>query len=439
LAEQTYHYLAPSAVERADIGLEVALSTSGGAGEHPHFFSGFLGQPRQAAHALLAVAEHARIRAADPVVTSDGDRLRFEGFSVCGGVYARLDLDPGALDGAFVGWGTTNVDFNAPMRSALATVSDAGALLMRVGREEVSVATIGGAAVERKVPLPDRWVKGLAEAQLACAGMTVRHELGPVEARRFLHSLPRSRGGLAWAVPAGRGLRLAARPGPGAVCIASPERVRVLARLLQFASGLRVYGPDPPARGARDPEASAWELVLDNARVTLALSPELRRGFSGEGGILFDLASAQDELVDGVAATLAADRAIDPIGLATALGAPLSDVQAALGVLSAAGRVGYDLAHAAFFHRELPFERSTLEAMHPRLIGARQLVECGDVVLAPDAGAARVMSGGIEYRVRFDEAAARCTCPWFVKHHGTRGPCKHALAAEIVRREHESL
>src|SRR5439155_24449219 len=126
----------------------------------------------------------------------------------------------------------------------------------------VSVTTTQGAAVERKVPLPERWVKGLAEVQVACSAMTLRHELPVDEARRFLQSLPHSRGGLAWAAPAGRGLRLSSRPGPAAVCLAAAERLRLLGKLLPFARTLRVYGPEPPGAGTRAPEASAWELTL---------------------------------------------------------------------------------------------------------------------------------------------------------------------------------
>ncbi len=81
-------------------------------------------------------------------------------------------------------------------------------------------------------------------------------------------------------VPAGRSLRPAARPAPGAVCLAGPERLAVLAPLLRFATGLRVYGPvvEGPL-----PMASAWELELPGMRFTLTVSPEPRRGFSGEG------------------------------------------------------------------------------------------------------------------------------------------------------------
>jgi SWIM zinc finger len=428
--EQTYAYLTPSAVSP---GGEVTLATSGGREPHPHFFSGFLGAPRQTAQALLVVAEVARTRyyeppqmiaarilAADPVVTSNVDRLRFESFSACAGVYARLDLDPSLLQRSATAWGTTNVDFNPPMRAALAGIRDADAMLMNVGHDEVAVTTLGGTEVEKKVPLPERWLKGFAEVQVAAARMILRHELSAVEARRFLQSLPRGKSrGLAWATPAGNALRLASRPDSASVCLAGPERLRLLEKLVQFARALRVYGP-LPEEGPRSAEPSAWELVLDGARVVFAVSPEPFRGFSGEGGVLHDLAAADEDVVERLAADLHGQPEIDVETHAE---------RVALGALGAAGKVGYDLAKSAFFHRELPYDRALLEKMHPRLLGAQKLVEEGSVRLEGDA--AYVRSGEIEYLVRGE----RCTCPWFAKHRGERGPCKHVLAVQHVRRQ----
>ena len=74
-----------------------------------------------------------------------------------------------------------------------------------------------------------------------------------------------------------------------------------------------------------------------------------------------------------------------------------TSVQTALGALGAAGRVGYDLAQSAYFHRELPYDRAALEKMHPRLLGARELVEQGAVRLDDDGGAT-VRSGDADYR-----------------------------------------
>jgi hypothetical protein len=72
--------------------------------------------------------------------------------------------------------------------------------------------------------------------------------------------------------------------------------------------------------------------------------------------------------------------------------------------------------------------------MHPRLLAARQLVDESAVRLDEDGGGASVTSGEVEYRVRFDHAGTRCTCAWFARHSGRRGPCKHVLAAEHARR-----
>ena len=443
--EQTYSYLAPSRVERAEAGSEVTLATSGGRAPNTSFFTGFLARPRPTAQALLVVAEVARTRyyeppsmvaahiaAADPVVTSNLDRLRFESFSACAGVYARLDLEPGVLDGRPREWGTTNVDFNPPMRAALARVHDDEAMLMHVGHDEVRVETLAGSAVEKKVPLPERWLKGFAEVQVASAHMVLRHELRAVEARRFLQSLPRTKSrSVAWATPAGRGLRLSSRADDAAVCLAGPERLRLLEKLLPFAKSLRVYGP-PPAR-PRAAEPAVWELELDGARIVFALSPELFRGFSGEGGVLADLARADEGVVEEVAETLHGEPSIDVEEVSRLTGVERTSVQTALGALGAAGRVGYDLAQNAYFHRELPYDRAALEKLHPRLLAARELVAQGAVRLGDDGGAT-VRSGEAEYVVRTEDGIARCTCAWFARHGGDRGPCKHVLAAEHARR-----
>ena len=444
-AEQTYSYLAPSNVALEDGRSEVTLATSGGREAHPYFFTGFLARPRQAAQALLVVAEiarsryyeppqmiAARIAAADPVVTSNLDRLRFESFSACAGVYSRLDLEPGVLDGRPQTWGTTNVDFNPPMRAALARVQEADAMLMNVGHDEVVVSTLEGSAVEKKVPLPERWIKGFAEVQVASLTMLLRHDLPAIEARRFLQSLPRTKSrSVAWATPAGKSLRLSSKPDDSSVCIAGPERLRLLEKLLPFAKSLRAYGP-PPERD-RTAEPSAWELVLDDARLTFVISPELFRGFSGEGGVLSDLTLADEETVDAVAEQLHGEPEIDPAVVASDLGVERPAVHSALGALSAAGRVGFDLDANAFFHRELPYEREILDKMHPRLLNARKLAEDGAVTLDTDGESASVRSGDAEYRVRFEDGVAHCTCAWYARHRGERGPCKHVLAVQHVR------
>ncbi|MFI8436889.1 SWIM zinc finger family protein [Streptomyces sp. NPDC079020] len=443
---QALAYARHSALESSPTGTLLGLETSGGltprgAEAHPRFFAGFLSSPRIAARGLLAVADVASARyyqrslasSLDPVVTGNGDRLRFESFSGCCGVYARLDVLQEGLEGERTGHGTTNVDVNNPLREALSRITADDPLHLRVGPEEMTVTTLDGPVVEKKVPLPDRWLRGFAEAQVASAAFDLRAELPAAEAVRFLRSLPRSSGsasrGARWVIATGAGLRPTTRPVPGAVCLPGPERLVALQRVLRHATALRVYGPVADGVAA----ASAWEVVLPGMRLTVTLSPDASRGFSGEGGVLEALAT-DDAAADAelISVLLAWEPRIEPAGLAEQSGLTVERVRAALTRLGTAGRVGYDLADAAYFHRELPYDADRAERHNPRLVDARRLAGSGAVTL--DGDLASVASGERRYRVREHEGVLSCTCPWWADYRGRRGPCKHALAVRMVRR-----
>jgi hypothetical protein len=366
----------------------------------------------------------------DPVVTSNRDRLRFEAFSSCCGVHARLDLLPTTFAEPPVTSGTTNVDFNDAMRAALAGAAIRGPLLLSVGSGEVVVDVIAGSVSERKVPLPDRWLKGFGEVHALAQQMRPIGELTGAAAHRFVRALPRTARRPLWAFPASGTFALGTTAQAGAACIAGPHRLAELGPLLRFARKLRVYGP--PADPSMTEAPSAWELDLGSARFTLTLSPEKYRGFSGEGALLGLLAD-DDAAADAALLTESLDWGprIDADGVGASLGMTPARVVAGLGYLAASGRVGYDLADETFFHRELPFGPA-LEAMHPRLVSARELIASG-AVTATDTGAI-VRSGESEHRVAFAAPADRCTCPWWGKHQGGRGPCKHVLAARLAAR-----
>ncbi|GAB3137560.1 SWIM zinc finger domain-containing protein [Micromonospora sonneratiae] len=436
-AVASYSYLGSSSL--TPDGGRLTLQTSGGPAANPRFFTGFVTTPAAAAVGLLAVAEVARTRyfqpvspaSLDPVVTGSRDRLRFESFSGCCGVYARLDVLPSGLDGEIVAHGTTNVDVNPPLRQALARVGGADPLHFAVGPDDLTVTTFDGPIVERKVPLPTRWLRGFAEAQVITSAFDPRARISAADAMAFLRRLPASGDrSVLWAVPAGRSLRLTSRPAPGAVCLPGAGRLVALRPFLRFATELRVYGP---AVGAGNgPVASTWELVSPTMRLSLTLSPEPHRGFSGEGAVLEALAS--DEAADDanlISALLSWDPTIDVDALAGASGLDAARVRAALTQLGTSGRVGYDVSEAAYFHRTLPYDAGTVERMNPRLRAARALVEAGAVSIAGDLATVRGDHG--TYQVRCTDAGLSCTCPWWAKHRGGRGPCKHVLAVQIVR------
>ena len=142
--EMVYRYARPSTAGREG----VALATSGLERPPEPYFRGFLERPNMAATALLCVARVARTQfyvppnaaaraLADPVVTSEPGSLRFESFSGCCGVHARLDILPDGLDAETMTPGTVNVDFNQPMRAALARIVARSPLRLQVGFDAV--------------------------------------------------------------------------------------------------------------------------------------------------------------------------------------------------------------------------------------------------------------------------------------------------------------
>ncbi|MCB1036271.1 MAG: SWIM zinc finger family protein [Acidobacteria bacterium] len=454
--EHVYAYREESAVGREAGGARLSLATSGGPSLHPHFFTGRLRAPRATADLLLALAEvvksryyippamlHRMLREADPVVTCDGERLRFEVFSSCCSVYARVDLLSGALEGPRVGKGTTNVDFNPGLRAALARIRNEDAVALRVGREELQVERAGETATERKVSLPERWIRAFLEIQSYLSGLErePRLRVSGIEGLRFFRSLPRGKLGASAlkVVQEGGRLRCAQdRTAPGgrergdaSVPLTGGERLRILEPIAHHGRELQVYA----GRGSR---VSCWQLVAEEMRFQLVLSPEVSRGFSGEGQALEALMDdGARRLARAARALLGWQGRIDEAHLADRLGVAPAVARKVLSVLGTQGLVGFDAENGAFFHRELPFELGDVERFQPRLRQARKLVAEGKVKdLRSQAGTveAYVESSAGEHRVRLPGGGdpGRCTCRWYARHRGDRGPCKHILALRLA-------
>lgn len=430
-------YRAASTLAEGVLCLETAVGlTPAGLVEQPRFFSGLLARPDVTAAGLLAVADVAatryfdagaalRVANSDPVVTASGDRLRFESFSLCNGVHVRLDLLADGIDSGTVGHGTTNVDVNQPLRTALAGVGPAALLHLEVGTDELVLATPEETHVERRVDLPDRWVRGFAETPVLTSRMVQRAALSGPEAARWLAGLPRAAPGASYhLVPAHGGLRQSLRPGPGSVHLAGTARLAATARVTRHATGLRIYaGPDEADL------ASAWVLDLPGARLTLVLSPEIFRGFSGEGGLLTTLAAdSAEDLATRLLEHLAWEPVIDRPALARASGMSAADTEAGLGFLAATGKVGYDLVEQTWFHRELPWDSARVERDNPRLRRARKLVAAGAVTPTAQGWTVRVE----DHRHFVTREPLGCTCLWWAKYAGRRGPCTHVLATRLM-------
>jgi hypothetical protein len=435
--EHIDRYSAPSSVNAAGIFLAASSSSAYTA----PFFSGCLTAPRRGADLALTLAQVVRTRyytppgmvqrlihQSDPVITCGGGVLRFEGFSACCGVYARLDLLDGAFDADRLEPGTANVDFNPPMRAALAKLRDGERARLMVSKAGFELAADSGEAFERRVVLPLRWTKGFLEVQAHQARMERRFAISGAVAQRFLRDLPRQRtAGTIYISPLGNTLRLS-QTATGGVPVGGVDRLRILADVARHAIELEVYSSGDGA--------TAWRMETPDARLFVVLSPEPSRGFSGEGQALGELATGSS-VTARLRAMLRWQNVLDVPALAAELRVPGTEIAAALAELGANGLVGYDLAEAKYFHRELPFDLARIAKLHPRLTGARELARNSMVEIdGAERASAWVRGKDGEYRVRRDsEGGWHCLCPWVAKHGTSRGPCKHILAVQIASGE----
>ncbi len=435
----TYRYTGPSVVTALDGGKpNLFLATSSPDGTNPFFFDGRVRSPRVMGDMLIALSDIVRTHyflpmpvLLDPVLTSNENLLRVEGFSGCCGVYARADFPAEAFEGNCHGNGTTNVDFNAPMRNALMRLREDENVQFSVGKDEVVLGKGDEKTVEKKVKLPLRWIKGFSEVQAYQPQLKFITEVDAASALRFFRTLPKTSKPKmpSYVVSSGKSLRLSQRPQRGAIKILGTHRLKAIEPLFARAKRLRIWA---------DPEngTSAWQVCFEQGTFFMMISPEVYRGFSGEGQVLSSLAKPpSDEVVAQVRAQLKWQSEIDTQQLASHLSLSESDVVSSLSVLGSRGLAGFDVTQGSYFHRELPFDLSTVEDMQPRLKGARKLLEGGQVKLVSqsETGGAiyQVPGTGTHHRVKLSDVGDQCTCPWFSKHMGARGPCKHVLAAQL--------
>jgi hypothetical protein len=421
----------------------LALATAETRGTDPLLFRGQVRDPMAFADALLTVGAVARARfsvppamlgkillLADPVVTAADDRLRFEAFSSCASVYGRLDLLPGSVDGLFHGSGTTNVDLGADVRAALAGVTADARLDLEVGQDRLAVEVDGERREERRVALPERWVRGFSETQAIMAGMTRRLEGDGAAFRRFLRALPKGAKHAVYVTPRDGDLAVGHRPVEGTVPVLVTDRLRLLERLAPWTTGVEIF--------VDDVGASAWILTLPGSRFTLAISTEAWRGFSGEGRLLESLAMREDRRVQArVASAIAWRSTVSAGSLADELDVEPIVVDAALARLAVAGELGFDIDDGTYFVRRLPFVKAGSDRRQPRLRKAHELLDAGAVRLEsrtenPTEIVGWVTGRSSEYRVRIGPGGRACTCPWWGRHPGDRGPCAHMLAVQLA-------
>lgn len=403
----------------------------------PCFFWGSIVEPLVVAKCLGTIAKIVRssyapipVKLYDPIVSTGTEQIRFEGFSSCNGIYARLDLLENSVEGEFIASGTTNVDFNEPMLNALNAVKKNEVMVLGVGEKEVKVSTSQGTIIEKKVKLPQRWIKGLTSVQVYLAEMTERFELNKLQTIQMLQSIPKGKN-LSPFYLSFRANRYQFSPilTINSVYIGGIERLQLLQGLLPYIEKSKIYQ-------AEDAESCAICLYLSNMRFTLVLSPANNRGFSGEGNVLENM--LQDiplEYVHAVNGLCKANESFNPTLLSIEHTIDFTKMDQLTASLSSIGLLGFDLHHRQHYYRRLPFKIDRILSLNPRLKNAKTLVKNDEVRLIKntfDDIEAQVTGTDMIHTVLIKDGQAKCTCEWFNQHQSKRGFCKHILAVKIA-------
>jgi hypothetical protein len=318
----------------------------------------------------------------DPVVTVHPDRVLFEAFSQDQGVYGLVSADRDLFEPeAEVVCGTTNVDFTHWLSGALAELRSSRETWLRIGPEGLGIQTSGSMGhFEKKVELPEEWVRGFLQLQEAMAFPGTRVSVRPVDilsAIRFLgftraRIAPRA---LRYEFEPGADARLVLEPWEQVIALKGAEhrygerrvirvwgrgRLKLLEPLLPYADRVDVY-----LKGRALP--SFYAVQLPGVTFLLGLSGWADQSWVTTGS--FDLLTARQGL-DGALVQPAIEfmrqslRA-DADTIAVVLGVGLETATRLMARLARQGRVIYDLERRYYRYRELFAEPPAEDRLFP--------------------------------------------------------------------------
>lgn len=409
----------------------------------------------------------------DPVITVHPDQLFFEAFSSDQSVYARLSAPLAAFDvEEGVQYGTTNVDFTWALRETLQNLRSSRRTVFQVGTGGFGVDTqVGAVAVshfERKVDVPESWLKGFLQVQSAFALQPFWIDVQPVDLLTVItfmqeHKPPRPPYGLRFEFVQGEPFQVVLEPWNDqpftlgdktydgydrTVRVWGRRRLELLTDVLPYAHKVTVglLGRGLP------------HLYLCHCGpfvFTLVLSGWTRNDWSVDSA--FDALIPQVDLppgsVEHVHHYLSQhfSAPAEQIGTYTDVAGP--QLEQALFQLCRAGRVIFDPSTRRYRLRELfdePLDVQKYFRPNPHLEQAQALAAAEQVTLhsvgrqqeRPETRATGAVAEGDEIyqviasvddngRLRF----GRCQCPFFDTHLMSRGPCPHILAVRLAMEE----
>jgi hypothetical protein len=414
----------------------------------------------------------------DPIITVHPDRVFFEAFSNDQSTYGLVIADRALFepDGE-VSCGTTNVDFTSWLWQALSDVRSSRETWFHIGPAGFQVQTKGaGGRLEKKVDIPDAWVRGFLQLQAAMALPGTRVIARPADllaAIRFLkhHKAKTSPRALRYEFEPGQPARLVLEPWEEVIPLKETEhnyeearvirtwgrkRLRLLEPLLPYADAVEIY-----LKGRALP--SFYAARLPGITFLLGLSGWTAHQWTGTGSfdLLSDDAPVDNKLLARGLKQLQKQTATSVEDLAKQLEVPRATANNLLMRLCRQGRAVYDVQRREFRHRELfdtPLDEQKLFSPDPRREKSRELIAAGQVrvesckvqetrktqkIKTPEGERTREIfyrdwnvTGRVQETLPVEIVVkdtgqiifGRCACDFFQEHLLNQGPCEHMMA-----------
>ena len=423
----------------------------------------------------------------DPVITVHPDRLFFEAFSQDQSAYGCLICEPEVFEpeGEVV-HGTTNIDFTAWLWGALGELRSSRETTLRIGARGMGVKTAGaGGRFEKKVDLPDDWVRGFLQTQAAMAMPGTRITVQPVDLLSAIRYIRYTR-----AKVSPRALRFELEPGEDARLVLEPwehvvplvgaqhnysepkttrvwgrRRLELIEGLLPFADRVDIY-----LKGRALP--SFYAVKLPGMTFVLGMTGWSGSQFTSSGGfdLLAEAARADDAQLEPALELLRARHHLSVAELAAQLDTGEQQAAGLLVRLCRRGQAMFDVEARDYRHRELfrkPIDEDELFPPDRRRELSEEMLAAGQVEISsceveettkvrrfknPQSSEPIVRKVVYrDWRVRGRAGGAepveivvgdrgsiifgRCTCAFFEEHLLNQGPCEHMLALFAASRE----
>lgn len=395
----------------------------------------------------------------DPIVSVQPDATFFEAFSLDESTYARVTLPHAATRGEQPPvLGTTNIDFGTGLERELARTRSYRPLHLCVGADAVSLDTGVSSTVEKKIDLPESWVRGLVEVQaaLSLAPVELRLQasrfadvLARLDAQRERHG-PRA---LVFELQPGQPARVVVEPWGDVFDMCSDpysgsearsikvwgrRRLRVLRELLPLVSTLTVRLVDSGM-------PSFWSVELEGISLTIGLSGWTAQDWAGRArfSAFSPAVGSDDAAIRQAAELLQRQHALSVDQLAHTLNRTPGEARGLLQRLCLAGSALFDPERRLYRWRAL-FPSLQLSTDEPAGMEERkgvQLFQKDTVQLLSDTitdggrqleadvdGNSPMLRRDVDGRITY----AQCDCSHFRFNKLRQGPCRHIVALSLA-------